>query len=80
MSILSQSALFVILRSWSLVLHLVSAYWYERQLSRYHNHWLVQLTTIANLSNLEQVCADFQANNGQVDPLATPRRVWCEPC
>ena len=76
MPILPQTALFVILQSWSLVLHLVSAYWYERQLSRYHNHWLVQLTTIADLSNLEQACADFQANNGQGRPIShTPARL-----
>ena len=39
MPILPPFALFVILQSWSLVLQLVSAVWYERQLARYQNHW-----------------------------------------
>lgn len=69
MPILPQTALFVILQSWSLVLQLVSAYWYERQLSRYQNHWLVQLTKIVDLSGLEQACAGFQADNGQGRPI-----------
>jgi|GEM_PF-5334438 len=34
MSILPQYALFVILQFWPVVLHLVSAVWYERQRSR----------------------------------------------
>lgn len=76
MPILPQTALFVILQSWSLVLQLVSAYWYERQLSRYHTHWLVQLTNIADLSDLEQACAGFQADNGQGRPIShTPARL-----
>ena len=76
MPILPQSALFVILQSWSLVLELVSAYWYERQLSRYQNHWLVQLTNIVDLSGLEQACAGFQADNGQGRPIShTPARL-----
>jgi hypothetical protein len=76
MSILPQSALFVILQSWSLVLQLVSAYWYERQLSRYKSHWLLQLNQIADLSNLEEACAPFQADNGQGRPIRhTSRRL-----
>lgn len=72
MPILPQTALFVILQSWSLVLQLASAYWYERQLSRYHNHWLVQLAKIVDLSSLEQACTDFQADNGQGRPISHP--------
>ena len=72
MPILPQSALFVILQSWSLVLQLVSAYWYERQLGRYQKHWLVQLKHIADLSRVEQACAGFQANNGQGKPISHP--------
>jgi len=76
MPILPQTALFVILQSWSLVLQLVSAYWYERQLSRYQNHWLVQLTKIADLRGLEQACAGFQADNGHGKPIRhTPARL-----
>ena len=76
MSILPQTALFVILQSWSLVLQLVSAYWYERQLSRYQDHWLVQLHRIADLRGLEQACAGFQANNGRGAPIThTPPRL-----
>jgi hypothetical protein len=69
MSILPQSALFVILQSWSVVLQVVSAYWYERQLGRYQEHWLVKLAEIADLSRLEQACADFQADNGRGKPI-----------
>ena len=72
MPILPQAALFVIFQSWSLVLQLVSVYWYERQLVRYQDHWLVQLHQIANLSRLEQACAGFQANNGRGAPIAHP--------
>jgi hypothetical protein len=76
MPILPQMALFVILQSWSLVLQLVSIYWYERQLARYQNHWLVQLHQIADLSRLEQACAGFQANNGRGKPIShTPARL-----
>lgn len=76
MPILPQTALFVILQSWSLVLQLVSAYWYERQLSRYQSHWLVQLTNIADLNGLEQACAGFQADNGHGRPIThTPARL-----
>jgi hypothetical protein len=59
------------------VLQLVSAVWYERQLTRYHNHWLVQLRHIADLSRLEQVCASFHANNGLGAPIihSAPRLV-----
>lgn len=76
MPILPQSALFVIVQSWSLVLQLVSTYWYERQLSRYQEHWLLQLAGIIDLSHLEQACAGFQANNGQGRPIShTPARL-----
>ena len=69
MPILPQSALFVILQSWSRVLQLVSAYWYERQLSRYQDHWLVQLAHIADLRGLEQACAGFQADYPHARPV-----------
>jgi hypothetical protein len=69
MSILPQTALFVILQSWSLVLQLVSLYWYERQLARYQDHWLVQLAEIADLSRLEQACAGFHADTGRGAPV-----------
>ncbi|MBE7469842.1 MAG: transposase [Anaerolineales bacterium] len=35
------------------MLHLVSAVWYERQRSRYANHWLLQLEQVADLTPLE---------------------------
>jgi hypothetical protein len=77
MPILPNFALFVILQSWSMVLHLVSAVWYERQLSRYRHHWLVQLHQIADLSSLEQACTAFHANNGLGAPVihTVPRLV-----
>ena len=77
MPILPNIALFVILQSWSVVLQLVSAVWYERQLTRYRNHWLVQLDQIADFSSLEQVCTDFHANNGLGAPVihSAPRLV-----
>ena len=76
MPILPQTALFVIVQSWSVVLQLVSAYWYERQLSRYQKHWLVQLNKMVDLSGLEQACAGFQTDNGQGRPIThTPARL-----
>ncbi len=76
MPILPHLTLFVILQSWSLVLRLVSAFWYERQLSRYQNHWLVQLHQVADLTPLETVCASFHANNGRGIPIThTTRRL-----
>lgn len=72
MPILPNLALFVILQSWSVVLQLVSAVWYERQLTRYRNHWLVQLHRIADLTPLEQACASFHANNGLGAPVIHP--------
>ena len=39
MPILPQKALLVILQYWSSILWLVSAVWYERQLTRYQDHW-----------------------------------------
>jgi hypothetical protein len=77
MPILPKFALFVILQSWSGVLHLVSAVWYERQLTRYRHHWLVQLHQIADLSRLEQACAAFHAHNGLGTPVihSVPRLV-----
>jgi transposase len=77
MPILPNIALFVILQSWSMVLQLVSAVWYERQLTRYRHHWLVQLHQIADLTSLEQACAAFHANNGLGAPVihSAPRLV-----
>ena len=72
MPILPQYALFVIVHWWSAILHLVSAYWYERQLLRYQNHWLVQLNQIADFRPLEEACAAFQANNGRGAPIVHP--------
>lgn len=72
MPILPQYALFVILQFWPLVLHLVSAVWYERQRSRYQKHWLWQLEQVADLTPLEQGCAGFHANNGRGAPVAHP--------
>lgn len=77
MSILPSFALFVILNYWSLVLHLVSAVWYERQRGRYPNHWLLQLEQVADLTPLEQGCAGFHANSGRGAPVvhSVPRLV-----
>lgn len=77
MPILPSFALFVILNYWSLVLHLVSAVWYERQRSRYANHWLLQLEQVADLTPLEQGCAGFHANSGRGAPVvhSVPRLV-----
>ncbi len=69
MSILPPFALFVILQSWSLVLHLVSAVWYERQQERYSKHWLVKLEEIIDFNPLEEGCAAFHANNGLGQPV-----------
>ncbi len=74
MSILPQFALFVILQYWSSVLWLVSAFWYERQLSRYQNHWLVQLHHLADLTPLEKVCVSFHADNGRGCPVTHSTR------
>ncbi|MDX1522846.1 MAG: transposase [Anaerolineae bacterium] len=77
MPILPDFALFVILQSWSFVLQLVSAYWYERQLARYADHWLVQLDQIADLTPLEQACAGFHVGSGSGSSVthAVPRLV-----
>jgi hypothetical protein len=76
MAILPQTALLVILQYWSAILWLVSAYWYERQLARYQEHWLVQLHQLVDLSRLEQACADFHADNGLGSPIKhTVRRL-----
>jgi hypothetical protein len=72
MPILPQTALFVILQSWNVVLQVVSAYWYERQLSRYQDHWLVGLNDRVDVSRLEQGCAGFQADNGRGKPISHP--------
>lgn len=69
MPILPSFALFVILNSWSLVLHLVSAVWYERQRQRYSQHWLLQLEQVADLTPLEQGCTGFHLNNGRGAPV-----------
>lgn len=57
MPILPSLALFVILHCWPLVLHLVSAVWYERQRSRYANHWLLQLEQVADLFGPKFICS-----------------------
>jgi hypothetical protein len=76
MPILPQQALFVILQYWPSILWLVSAVWYERQLTRYQNHWLVHLHQIVDLKPLEQACADFHADNGLGTPIKhTVRRL-----
>lgn len=67
--ILPQNALFVILQFWPVVLHLVSAVWYERQRSRYQKHWLWQLEQVADLTPLEQGCAGFHASSGRGAPV-----------
>jgi len=76
MPILPQQALLVILQYWPSILWLVSSVWYERQLSRYRDHWLVHLQQIVDLSPLEQACADFHADNGLGSPIKhTVRRL-----
>jgi hypothetical protein len=77
MAILPGYALFVISQWWSVVLQLVSTFWYERQLARYADHWLVQLAEIADLTALEQGCATFHASSGRGTPVthAVPRLV-----
>jgi hypothetical protein len=69
MPILPQQALFVILQYWPALLWLVSAVWYERQLTRYQDHWLVHLHRMVDLKPLEQACADFHADNGLGAPI-----------
>jgi len=76
MPILPQQALFVILQYWPSVLWLVSALWYERQLARYQDHWLLHLHQIVDLTAIEQACAGFHANNGLGAPIThTVRRL-----
>ena len=76
MSILPQQALLVILQYWPSILCLVSAIWYERQLTRYQDHWLVHLHQIVDLRSLEQACAGFHADNGLGAPIThTVRRL-----
>jgi hypothetical protein len=76
MPILPQQALFVILQYWSSILWLVSTVWYERQLARYQDHWLVHLHQIVDLRPLEQACAGFHADNGLGTPIKhTVRRL-----
>lgn len=70
--ILPSFALFVILQFWPVVLHLVSAVWYERQRSRYQKHWLWQLEQVADLTPLEQGCAGFHASSGRGAPVVHP--------
>ena len=72
MPILPQVALFVIIQSWSMVLQLVSAVWYERQLARYRDHWLVKLNQLLDLTSLEQACASFHADSGRGAPITHP--------
>jgi hypothetical protein len=76
MSIVPQQALFVILQYWPAILWLVSTVWYERQLSRYQDHWLVHLHQLVDLRPLEQACADFHVDNGLGSPIKhTVRRL-----
>jgi len=76
MPILPQTALVVILHYWSAILWLVSAYWYDRQLARYQDHWLVHLQQFIDLTALEQACAGFHLNNGLGAPIVhTVRRL-----
>lgn len=77
MPILPQSVLFVILQWWSPLLQLVSAVWYDRQLVRYRDHWLVQLHQIADFTPLEQACVGFHADSGRGAPVihSIPRLV-----
>lgn len=72
MPILPPPVLFVILQWWSLLLQWVSAVWYERQLVRYRDHWLVQLHYIADFTPLEQACAGFHADSGRGAPVIHP--------
>lgn len=72
MPILPHLALVVILQSWSLVLHLVSTFWYERQLARYQDHWLVHLNQFIDLTPLEQGCAGFHVDSGRGAPVTHP--------
>jgi transposase len=72
MPILPPFALFVILQWWSAILQLVSAVWYDRQLARYRDHWLVQLHQIADFTPLEQACAGFHADSGRGAPVIHP--------
>ena len=72
MPILPHYAQFVIVQCWSIILQLVSQYWYERQLSRYQQHWLVTLQQQLDLTPLEQACAGFQSNNGRGAPILHP--------
>jgi transposase len=69
MPILPSFALFVILQFWSAVLQLVSAVWYERQLARYQDHWLVKLNEIADFRPMEQACAGFHTDTGRGAPV-----------
>jgi hypothetical protein len=72
MPILPQTILFVILQWWSPLLQLVSAVWYDRQLARYRDHWLVQLHHMADFTPLEQACAGFHADSGRGAPVIHP--------
>ncbi len=72
MPILPQTVLFVILQWWSPLLQLVSTVWYDRQLTRYRDHWLVQLHQIADFTHLEQACAGFHADSGRGAPVIHP--------
>jgi hypothetical protein len=72
MPILPHYAQFVIWHCWSVILHLVSAHWYERQLHRYQGHWLVQLHQVADFGPLEEACASFHTHNGRGAPIVHP--------
>jgi hypothetical protein len=76
MPILPQTALFVILQYWPAVLWLVSTVWYERQLARYQDHWLVHLHQLVDLRPFEQACTNFHLDNGLGRPIKhTVRRL-----
>jgi len=72
MPILPHYAQFVIWQCWSVILQLVNAHWYERQLTRYQDHWLVQLHQVADFRPLEEACASFHTNNGRGTPIVHP--------
>jgi len=72
MSIVSPSALFVILQHWSWLLKLVSALWYEHLLHRFRDHWLVAIANYFDFSPLEQDCIAFHHSTGPGAPVTHP--------
>lgn len=65
MPIIPATALVVILQHWSWILRLVSAVWFERLLSRYAGHWLVELAQVLDLRPIEHACAPFHQGRGK---------------